>query len=180
MLGGVQDCKTLWFPSESVFLAIIFECNMTTWWAWFMYGFSRWPPSFHSWHFFSCSDNFIRSWAITPTSKRSNIRAENFSLRYLTFRPISLRKALLELALLLWLLAQERLATGNFELLPDSTEWDCDETELEFNSLFLKWLLTWRSNRLCNAKYKHCWNQVFHQLFVYTNKIIGLDEQAQK
>ena len=164
ILGGVQDCKTLWFPLESIFLAIIFECNMTTWSC--KWGFSRYPPFFHSWHFFSCSDNFIRSWAMAPTSKRSKIRAEKGVLRYLTFRPINLRKALLELVLL-WLLAQDRLAlkVSFLELLQQSDA-DWVETEHEFNafSLLLKWLFTWRSNRLCNSKgfvYNLSWSALF-------------------
>ena len=88
MLGGSHDCKTLWFPCISVRLAMIFECRMTTWLG-FKWGFSKWPVDFHTWHFCSTWDKFIRTLAMEPMSKTSNIRAEYGVFRYLNFFPMS-------------------------------------------------------------------------------------------
>ena len=88
ILGGSHDCKTLWFPCISVRLAMIFECRMTTWLG-FKWGFSKWPVDFHTWHFCSTWDKFIRTLAMDPMSKTSNIRAEYGVFRYLNFFPMS-------------------------------------------------------------------------------------------
>ena len=152
ILGGLHDCRTLWFPSESALLAMILECNMTTWSA-SICEFSRYPSDFHSWHFFSHSDSLNRTWAMVPTSKRSKIRAEKGVLRYLILLPISLRKTLLPQLPVLWLLALDRLALLKFDLWvwPASDPVPgCVDTAPDADSLFLKWLLTWRSRRLCN------------------------------
>ena len=155
MFGGSQDCKTLWFPCKSVRLAIILECKMTTWLG-SRWGFSKWPADFHAWHFCSTSDNFIRTWAIAPISKTSRIRAQYGVFRYFIRLPISFLSNLL-LYPVLWLLALERLALSRLFALEDDPLLDSEFTFLVADplgvSLFLKWLLTWRSSKLCKKKH---------------------------
>ena len=130
---------------------MILECNMTTCSDRCVVS-SKNPLDFISWHFFSDSDSLIRTWAIEPTSKRSKIRAENGVLRYLIRFPVSFRNTLLHVPVL-WLLALDRLALIKLRS-PFSSEGLIVDTAPDNDSLFLKWLLTCLSSKVCKKDNK--------------------------